>query len=82
MELFHHTISIAYKLIINYEKLDTIIEYKKEFPKASLLLVTKNRPKTLIDELINKGFKLLVRIEFKRLKQSSAQFQPIISVCI
>ena len=58
MELFHHTISIAYKLIINYEELDTIVEHKKEFPKASLLLVTKNRPKTLIDELINKGFKL------------------------
>ena len=44
MELFHHTISIVYKLIINYEELDNIVEYKR-ISKASLLLVTKNRPK-------------------------------------
>ena len=33
MELFHHTISIVYKLIINYEELDNIVEYKKNFQK-------------------------------------------------
>ena len=74
MELFHHTISIAYKLIINYEELDTIVEHKKEFPKASLLLVTKNRPKTLIDELINKGFKLFGE---NRVQEAQAKFGSI-----
>ena len=43
---------------INFEQLRKIELKVKEYPKASLLIVTKNRPQNLVRTLINEGFKL------------------------
>ena len=43
---------------INFEQLKKVELKVKEYPNASLLIVTKNRPQNLIRSLINEGFNL------------------------
>ena len=43
---------------INFEELEKVSINVKKYPKASLLVVTKNRPQNLVKSLIENGFSL------------------------
>ena len=43
---------------INYNQLEEINEYLKNFPSAKLQIVTKNRDTEVIKDLINKGYRI------------------------
>tara|TARA_B100000989_G_scaffold299043_1_gene292437 strand:+ start:8223 stop:8858 length:636 start_codon:yes stop_codon:yes gene_type:complete len=43
---------------INYDELNKINKKIKDYPKSSLLIVTKNRPQNLVKSLIDKGYLL------------------------
>ena len=43
---------------INYDELNKINKKIKNYPKSSLLIVTKNRPQNLVKTLIDKGYLL------------------------
>ncbi len=45
-------------MIINYDELNRISVKVKKYPNASLLLVTKNRPQSIIKLLIDEGYSL------------------------
>lgn len=61
--------------MINYEELKNIKREIALYPNSSLLLVTKNRPKELVDILIQEGFKLFGE---NRVQEAEMKFREII----
>lgn len=60
---------------INFEQLRKIELKVKEYPKASLLIVTKNRPQNLVRTLINEGFKLFGENKVQEAKEKFSSIE-------
>ena len=65
---------------INYDQLNYINKYLKNFPNAKLQIVTKNRDDKTIKELIDKGYNLFgenkvqeAQNKFKNLNNSNVR---------
>tara|TARA_Y100001935_G_C17179950_1_gene444608 strand:- start:185 stop:817 length:633 start_codon:yes stop_codon:yes gene_type:complete len=61
-------------LEINYDELEKVYANVKKYPNSSLLLVTKNRPQTLVRSLIDKGYFLFGE---NRVQEANEKFRNL-----
>ena len=59
---------------INYDELEKVCANVKKYPNSSLLLVTKNRPQTLVRSLIDKGYFLFGE---NRVQEANEKFRNL-----
>ncbi len=59
---------------INYDELEKVYANVKKYPNSSLLLVTKNRPQTLVRSLIDKGYFLFGE---NRVQEANEKFRNL-----
>ena len=59
---------------INYDELNKVSFNVKKYSNASLLLVTKNRPQTLVRSLIDKGYLLFGE---NRVQEANEKFRDL-----
>ncbi len=60
---------------INHSELKKVTANVEKYPNASLLLVTKNRPQTLIKKLIDKGYHLFGENRVQEAKEKFSDLQ-------
>ena len=62
-------------MYINFEQLKKVEIKVKEYPNASLLIVTKNRPQSLIKSLIKEGYRLFGENKVQEAKEKFSSIE-------
>ncbi len=62
-------------MYINFEQLKKVDIKVKEYPNASLLIVTKNRPQSLIKSLIKEGYRLFGENKVQEAKEKFSSIE-------